>query len=251
MRTSIAKVIFLFSISIFPILVNAGTLTINGSTSSTISIYPGQQINISYTGAGDMVTIKPKRPMSGMSGDFCADFLLQSDVYYPATINDAITNNQNLLFAALECSTVMFFETYNIFNEDTSYIETLTITFILAQPPTSVPTMSQWGTALFSLLILLLGLITVYNIQRQGIPTTVRGITFGQWILPFDRALYGAGLKSATIGSIVGFTLILVIWQEITFADVWGMSIGVAISAYGWHLYKLLQNEKEKRLSDF
>lgn len=107
---------------------------------------------------------------------------------------------------------------------------------IFCPPPTTVPTMGEWGLIVLALLVLSFG--TVFMMRHQtaiaGMGETSMSQSSG---IPFDRASYGKMLIVVMIGLVAVFVVsVLVFGYEMTNADVPGSLIAGPIAAYLLHL---------------
>ncbi len=100
----------------------------------------------------------------------------------------------------------------------------------------NIPTMSEWGIFLFALIMLNLGLVTLYNSEYKMAISKGGVVTAPQFQIPFELNSYKRALKHALGFSVIGFAIIYIGWGEITGMDVFGMAASVAIIAYVIHL---------------
>ena len=114
--------------------------------------------------------------------------------------------------------------------------------FTLNVTPTvvSIPALSQWGVFLFILLILNLGLVTIYN--QQIVTATNEGmLVTPRFHIPFDWD----SLKQVfpyTMGLVVLlFVLVMLIWGEIIPDDIIGLILAFPLLSYFLFIAKLLK----------
>jgi len=119
--------------------------------------------------------------------------------------------------------------------------ESLTITLTVLPASTASPTMSEWGVFLFALLMLTLGVVTLFNAQLTMAGSRAVSTNFQ---LPFDRAAFMEAMKHACGLGLVGFAIILIGWGEITGLDLFGMGLTVPLLAYLIHVVRQFKQEK-------
>lgn len=103
-----------------------------------------------------------------------------------------------------------------------------------------IPTMSEWATFLFLLLITGLGLATIYNVQLAGAPQGGGAIAAPRFHWPFDVALFRKMLPHALGLGAVGLVVILIFWGELLLLDVVGLSVAIPVVAYLLHLMVII-----------
>ncbi len=99
----------------------------------------------------------------------------------------------------------------------------------------TVPTLSQWGIVLFILMILTLGLVTMYNVnlvtvQSNGV------IAKTKFQIPFDWDLMKKAFPQAIAFGLLGLTIVLIGWGEIILDDIIGLSLSVILLTYLIHI---------------
>lgn len=99
-------------------------------------------------------------------------------------------------------------------------------------PPT-IPTMSEWGLILFSLIIFTLSVVFGTQQQRAMAMNGTAGSVSSKWKLPFDRARFMQVLPIVYLGAAVVFgTAIAFFGYELTNADIPGSLLSGLVVAY-------------------
>jgi len=108
---------------------------------------------------------------------------------------------------------------------------------------TSVPTMSEWGLFILSLLLLNLVFVKVMVSQQQLINNTSKTLNYFNWFdsrsYPFDGTLYTKALKIGLGLLPLMILLIILIYQELIWTDFVGLSITIPLLSYLMHLFML------------
>ena len=109
-------------------------------------------------------------------------------------------------------------------------------TMALTGPPSTVPTMGEWGLIILALLVL--SFATVFMMRRQTAIAGMGEVSMSQSSgIPFDKSSFGKMLASVMIGLVAVFAVaVLVFGYEMTNADVPGSLIAGPIAAYLLHL---------------
>jgi hypothetical protein len=105
---------------------------------------------------------------------------------------------------------------------------------------TAIPTMGEWAMFLFALIMLTMGVVFVLGMQTEvQMATTARvnvPVRFRR--MPFDKVEFIKAMRHTLGLAVVGFAAIFLIWGEIVFADLIGMSLTIPVVAYLIHLLK-------------
>jgi hypothetical protein len=109
----------------------------------------------------------------------------------------------------------------------------------LSTPPggfaLAVPTLSQWGIIILSLLVACVGMIRISQMYPTG---GHRAAIATAW--PLDAVGFTRSLRVSLGIAVVGWTLSLLIFGTIAFSDLVGGSLAVPVFAYFLHLFPLL-----------
>ena len=101
----------------------------------------------------------------------------------------------------------------------------------------SIPTMTEWGIFLMILLVINLGLLTVFSLnvsvaQSPGTATISRpGLK-----VPFDYSVFLKKLPQAALLALCGLGIIMIFWGEILSQDIVGLLLTIPLVAYGLHV---------------
>lgn len=97
----------------------------------------------------------------------------------------------------------------------------------------AIPTLSEWGIFLFALLILMLGLVTIFNIQLATATAQSSSVAVNhQFHFPFDLVIFKKMMRHAIGLGIVGLVIILIGWGEITGLDLMMLLLSVPLIGY-------------------
>jgi len=107
----------------------------------------------------------------------------------------------------------------------------------------TVPTMSEWGLFILSLLLLNLVYVRILVSQQQLSNLTNQTTNYFNWFsiksYPFDATLYLKAVKTSLILLPAIVLLIFLIYQELVWADFIGLSITIPVLSYLLHLFML------------
>lgn len=103
----------------------------------------------------------------------------------------------------------------------------------------AIPTMGQWATFLFALIMVSFGLVFVYKSQARMALANGVSVSANDQTVPFDTAIFQSSLKVATLLALPGFALIYMVWGEIVSADFIGMALAIPVVAYLVHTARL------------
>jgi len=108
----------------------------------------------------------------------------------------------------------------------------------------AIPTMGEWALFLFSLVIMTLGVVFVYNIQNQ-MSTNAGNVSAPANLntLPFDQTVFAAAIKHALGLAVVGFVIIYIVWGEIVPLDLIGMALTIPMVAYILHVLMMFKSK--------
>ncbi|MCR9288201.1 MAG: hypothetical protein NXI23_12550 [Bacteroidetes bacterium] len=108
--------------------------------------------------------------------------------------------------------------------------------------PNAIPTMGEWSLFYLALIMLSLGIVFVMQFQTQmqlsvaGSNKKVTKFSLNQ--MPFDKVGYGKAFKIALTIVPFGFAFIYIMWGEIIFDDLIGMTLSIPLVAYLIYLLK-------------
>lgn len=109
----------------------------------------------------------------------------------------------------------------------------------LAATGSAIPTMSQWATFLFALIMVSFGLVFVYKSQTRLALAEGLSVSANNQTIPFDKGTFQSALKIAMLLTVPGFAFIFMVWGEIVSADFIGMALAIPVLAYFIHMVKL------------
>lgn len=153
-------------------------------------------------------------------------------------INNIYVDTAKLTF--FTPATGQYVVTLTAFTNENGSFENTDIVFTLNVAPASVPTLSQWGLFLFILLILSLGLVTIYNVQLAN-ATTGTALAQQRFTIPFDWQSFKRMLVHATGIAMVAVPVIMIIWGKIVPHDIVGCVLMIPMVAYLLHLIKQMK----------
>jgi hypothetical protein len=105
--------------------------------------------------------------------------------------------------------------------------------------PAAIPTMSQWATFLFMLIMVSFGLVFVYKSQTRLAMAEGVSVSANNQTVPFDKSIFQSALKTAMLLAVPGFAIIYMVWGEVVSADFVGMALAIPVVAYLLHMVKL------------
>jgi|GEM_PF-2834140 len=112
---------------------------------------------------------------------------------------------------------------------------------------TSVPTMSEWGLFILSLLLLNLVFVRVMVNQQYFVNSKNETIPYFNWFnlssYPFDIHVFLKALKTCVLLLPLMLLLIILFYQELVWADCFGLSITIPLLSYLMHLF-MMNNQK-------
>ncbi|MBK7872309.1 MAG: hypothetical protein IPJ74_17355 [Saprospiraceae bacterium] len=103
--------------------------------------------------------------------------------------------------------------------------------------------MTEWGIFLFILLILNLGLITMYNRQLVEVGRTDGTLTQVRFYLPLNWEFLGKSFPYALFTALIGFIIIKIFWGNILPQDIVGLCLMVPIITYLIHIIKIMNKQ--------
>jgi len=107
----------------------------------------------------------------------------------------------------------------------------------------SVPTMSEWGLFILSLLLLNLVFVRLLVSQQQLFNNQNKAVAFFNWFsiksYPFDATLYLKAVKTSLMLLPAIVLLIFLMYQELVWADFIGLSITIPVLSYLLHIFML------------
>lgn len=106
-------------------------------------------------------------------------------------------------------------------------------------PGAAIPTMGQWATFLFALIMLSFGLVFVYKAQNRLAVAGGASVSANNQVVPFDQTIFQSALKTAMLLALPGFALIYMVWGEVISTDFIGMAMAIPTVAYLIHMVKL------------
>lgn len=109
-------------------------------------------------------------------------------------------------------------------------------------PPNAIPTMGEWSLFYLALIMLIFGIVYVMQFQTQRelsvAGTNHKPVKFSLNQMPFDMAGFKNAFKIALTIVPFGFAFIYIVWGEIIFDDLIGMTMAVPLVSYLIYLLK-------------
>lgn len=111
----------------------------------------------------------------------------------------------------------------------------------------TVPTMTEWGLFLFGFFVVILGLVSLFNLQTSmqttaGNAIGFEGVSIGNnFRIPFERAAFMTILQKLVFVVPAVYIVIALIWDGLTGADIVFVPISVILTAYFIYLVRLFK----------
>ena len=113
----------------------------------------------------------------------------------------------------------------------------------------TVPTMSEWGLFFFGFIVVLLGMVSMFNLQWRLQPANYKGsmsLTNGftisnNFFVPFEKAAFVNIFKTVVMLLPVALAIIFLVWGTITVADIFCLPIAALFISYFVYLIKVFK----------